>query len=267
MAERNRILNYLRDLCFPPRCVACCELLDWKAPAEDRASQDALCNRCLREWVSETLETCGICAKRVGDCFCQPFPMSAAKSDGLCKLTYYLPQKKTPVQNRMIYSVKQKNDCKTVHFLAEALAPMLTARLSELGLTDSEVVITHLPRARSAVLFHGVDQAKALALGLSAMLGVSHSTLIVRRRGADRVQKALSVTEREKNAKHAFLPAKNVECRGKTVLLVDDIVTTGAGMAACTRILRKMGAAHVIAVAIASDVKNKDVIEFRSPKA
>jgi len=259
MAAGRGILSYLRRLCFPPLCASCRTLLDWQTPEQVREDPAFLCDACQREWISETLETCGTCAKRLGDCFCQTALMEEARCEGFCKLTYYRIHESIPVQNRIIFSIKQRNNQNTFRFLALALAPMVLARLSELKISHDEVILTHLPRMRRRVLDHGFDQAKELAKELSRVLGIPHRSLILRRSGDDHMQKDLSAVEREKNAKRAFLPTKTDVCRGRTVLLVDDIVTTGAGMAACTRILRKMKAARVIAIAVAWDVRGGSV--------
>ncbi|HRX17012.1 MAG TPA: phosphoribosyltransferase family protein, partial [Spirochaetota bacterium] len=48
-----------------------------------------------------------------------------------------------------------------------------------------------------------------------------------------------------------YKPYKKVNCIGKTVLLVDDVVTTGATLNECARIIKKMGANAVFSLTIA----------------
>lgn len=249
----------LRELCFPPKCSACRTLSDWRAPLECDKERGALCDDCLRAWRSETLETCGICARRVADCTCQPMLMIEAKCMGLCKAVYYQPRVAASVPNRIIYSLKRRHDRKAVQFLVEELVGSVEAMLSEEGVDRETVTVTHLPRSRRAVLAYGVDQAEVLARALARRLDLPYAVLIERRRGENLAQKDLSEAERVENAKRAFCIAKNAVCKKKTVLLVDDVVTSGAGMAVGTRLLRKMGASCVIGVAIATDAINKDL--------
>ena len=71
-------------------------------------------------------------------------------------------------------------------------------------------------------------------------------------------QFGLSAVERAENIKGAFAVADDgsaAEFAGKTVLLVDDIFTTGATIAECAKALRKAGAARVVAWTLASDRK------------
>ena len=110
-----RRMNYLRDLLFPPKCAACHTLLEWSAPTEEVAP--SLCKACLAEWESEELEPCGICAKKVCECECMPERMRKAKCAGFSKLVYYVPSKKTLVQNRLIYLIKRKKQLVLINFL------------------------------------------------------------------------------------------------------------------------------------------------------
>lgn len=249
----------LRELCFPPKCSACHTLLDWRAPLECCEERGALCDDCLRAWRSETLETCGICARRVADCTCQPMLMTEAKCKGLCKAVYYQPRIASSVPNRIIYSLKQRHDRKAVHFLTAETSGTVEAVLAREKLARETVLVTYLPRSRRAVLTHGIDQAEVLARALARSLNLPYAPLIERRRGANLAQKDLTEAERVENAKHAFCVGKDADCRKKTVLLVDDVVTSGAGMAVGTRLLRKMGASCVIGVSVAVDAINKDL--------
>lgn len=225
----------------------------------------ALCPQCQRLWESELLETCGICAQPVKDCRCMPNLMSEAKCQGFSKAVYYTPIRKTAVQNRLIWHVKQKNDERTHLFLARELSPAVEQMLSQNGIDPSRVILTYLPRSHKTRLQVGTDQAQMLAHALGKTCNLSVRALLKRRPGSNRAQKNLSQRERIKNAKRSYVANASADCRGKTVLLVDDVVTTGASMAVCTRILRRMGAKAVFCIAVATDVMNKDVMPLKKP--
>ena len=82
--------------------------------------------------------------------------------------------------------------------------------------------------------------------------------MIRRRRGETRQQKRLRYAERIKNARAAYDTVGGISLRGRTVLLVDDIVTSGAGMAQGVRLLRGAGAQNVICLSIAVDEINRE---------
>ena len=253
----------LAKFLFPPRCAACRALLPWTALGDDgvrgKAIERALCASCRAKWLEAERVECSTCACPVRLCLCMPQSLKSARMHALFKLSYYVPRKREHVQNRVIYHIKASGERRTSRFLSERLAPSIAETLRVKGISLEDCTVTYLPRSMRAVLANGVDQSKNLAKALSSLLGIKTVCLIRRRRGANRVQKQLSFEERAKNAKNAFLPARHADCRGKTVLLVDDIVTTGAGMAACSRILYSLGARRVLGVTAAVDEINQDL--------
>ncbi len=222
----------------------------------------ALCPSCLTKWQDETLETCGFCAERVNACTCMPKPLEDARARGFCKVVYYTPRRRQPVQNKLIYRIKEQNDGRAFTFLAEEIWQSAEAMLRRDAVPPGDVVITYLPRGRRAKLIRGIDQARRLAEALSCVSGLPVQALIKRTRGANREQKQLSHASRLENAKQSFAPTGRVSLRGRTVLLVDDLVTTGAGMSVCTRLLRRMGAKAVYCAAVAADAVHKDQSVF-----
>ena len=248
-------MSLLEKLFFPPKCSSCQKLLGIDIP-----DSMALCEGCRRLWESEALETCGVCAKAVGRCACMTERMQKSKCKGFYKLVYYVPAKKMPVQNRLIYTVKQTRDRRTVDFLAEELWHSMQSLLKEESIAQERVLLTYIPRSSMAKLQYGTDQAEALATAISRLSGIPMDALIRRKGGKANSQKKLDPVARYQNAKNSFDVAQKtrVDPKGKTVFLIDDIVTTGASIAVGTRLLRKMGASEVYAFAIASDIFNRD---------
>ncbi len=101
----------------------------------------------------------------------------------------------------------------------------------------------------------GYNQSDALAGGLARRLGLSvHRPL--RRVQATPKLALLGPTERAELLQKAFRARSNRKLSGRTVLLVDDVLTTGATCGAAARALKRAGAARVIAVVIARADKN-----------
>jgi len=109
-------------------------------------------------------------------------------------------------------------------------------------------VVTFIPRRKSAKWKHGFDQAEKIAAGLSAALDLPLEKLL-RRHGFSKSQHSLPTEKRRANVAGAFRP--NRKLRGETVLLVDDIVTSGASAAEAARILKKAGAQKVFVLCLA----------------
>ena len=189
-----------------------------------------------------------------------PEAMQKAGCEAFCKLVYYDPKRRSSVQNRMIYRIKNDGSPRTVLHFAEALSSSVERLLAQCEITKTDAVIAYLPRSRAARLAHGTDQARAMARALSHITGVPMQPLFTRSSGHARAQKRLTLAMRVENAGHAYVMRKGATCKGKAVILVDDVVTTGASMAACARIAKRMGASHVFAVAAAADAFQKDPI-------
>ena len=254
-----RLLGGIRDLLYPPRCASCGELLRWRVPSAEKLAKEALCADCLLQWEEETETRCGICSRPVRCCVCMTELLDRAKCRALFKLAYYVPHSDTCVQNRLVYHMKRNNDSKTPGFLAAQAVLSISRVLDAEGILAKDCVITYVPRSRHAYLTHGTDQAKALARQLGDVLEIGTESLIGRNTKSNKAQKTLTPAEREKNAREAFFPLKEKDaCSGKTVILVDDVVTTGASMARCVRLLRGMGAMRVYCFCVTSDRVNRD---------
>lgn len=245
-------MNLLKRLLFPPKCAACESLLDWYGTRD----ADALCPACLTEWNRAKAVTCAICGQSVTQCICLPDELQKAKCNSFRKLTYYHGGRRDCVQNRVIFHIKESRDSHILKFLAREL----TAAAKESAHENGETVLTYMPRGKAAKLEYGTDQAEQLAKELSRVCKIPCVRLIQRsRRSSNPEQKELSPTARKKNARAAFALAPNKEVKGKHIILVDDIVTTGNTMAAGARLLYRAGAASVCCLAVSSDDVNREM--------
>ena len=241
------------NLLFPPRCASCGELLDFVELMDDCA----LCHTCLPVWNEEKREPCGHCLCEVQDCACMTELLEVAKCDGFYKLVYYRHGRGKTVPNSVIFRIKNMRDRRTPRFLAAEIDTVLKKRIADGELTLDNACLAYIPRRRHVVMDTGTDQAKALAEALSKRLSIPVYDVVARKRGKQKEQKTLSPKERLRNARASFVLCDAERIKGKTVLLVDDIVTTGASMAACVQKLKRAGAAAVYCIAVASDDNNK----------
>ena len=129
--------------------------------------------------------------------------------------------------------------------LARALAAMMARAGAEL-LLDADVIVP-VPLHRSRLWWRRFNQAMALAGALSRTSGVRCDPFLLARVKRTRSQVGLTKTQRGDNLQGAFrVPADaKPHLAGKRVVLVDDVVTTGATANACSRALLRAGAESV----------------------
>ena len=112
--------------------------------------------------------------------------------------------------------------------------------------------IINIPRRPSAVRKTGVDQAKLLAQALSRKINIKYLPAL-KHKEFSREQKFLSAEQRSENAISSYRISRRAESRlaAKSVILIDDVTTTGSTLSAGERLLYAAGAAGVIKITVA----------------
>lgn len=247
----------LTKLIFPPHCAACRALL----PYDGEGGEIALCRECRSTWERAKLVRCDTCGEAMIDCRCIPPIVAGTGCLELVKLAAYEPRRRegggAPGEGAVrsvVNNIKRINSREAFDFLASQLLPPLRRRLGERGIDISDCLITCCPRRSSARREHGFDQSERLARRIASLSGAEYSSLLARRHFSEsREQKKLSASERYENVRGTIRPAAGAEkLTGRAVILVDDVVTTGATLSACADILRAGGFSPVFAVCIAA---------------
>jgi ComF family protein len=101
----------------------------------------------------------------------------------------------------------------------------------------------------------GFNQSSEIARHLSRIVGVALARHWLLRTRPTKVQAGLTRRERRRNVSGAFEMSKSAEVRGRAVLVIDDVFTTGATLNECARILRESGAARIAVLTIARVIK------------
>lgn len=120
--------------------------------------------------------------------------------------------------------------------------------------------ITWVPTSLHRLRMRGYDHAQLLALEVASSLDKPLYQWLTRGTAKDShseptwSQTARNKSGRQTGANHEYRLVRNVELEGKHILLVDDIVTTGSTLQACTRALLEGGAKSVLAATVAFEV-------------
>ena len=115
--------------------------------------------------------------------------------------------------------------------------------------------ITWVPLSRRRLRRRGYDQAELLAKLIAKHLGQSPVRLLKKQRDTPPQSKTGSVEKRRANIAGAYACLRPELVQGKQVLLVDDIVTTGATLSEAARVLKKAGAKEVICATLARNLR------------
>ena len=224
-------LSPLLDVLFPPRCAACRELLP---PVEGASASLAFCVVC--ETTLEPLVlACDVCGFPDVEGWCAACLAESPPFDRVCAGFHY-GAAIADVLHRYKYEDHPE------------LAGPLGERLAALSLDAPDLVVPvplHASRRRKRTY----DQALYLAQRLAKLRGWRLDAGVLVRERATRRQVDQHREERVTNVAGAFRVAGDV--RGKRVLLVDDVVTTGATVAECARVLKAAGAKRVEVAAVA----------------
>lgn len=229
---------------FVGKCPACREMLPYKLRDE------AFCEGCRPEWDKAKISECSTCGRAVCECVCMT-PM-LKKSGALCHHKAVKYSSESPIVHNTLMFLKRNKNMRVAGFLASQLVSVMSADEELPALTAENTLVTFVPRGRKAVLTHGFDQAELISKAFSEKTGFEMRRVIRRSRGGVE-QKKLNATDRKKNVKRLFeSDTENISAvKDKYVILIDDIVTTGASMAECVSLLIRARAMAVICLSVA----------------
>lgn len=111
-------------------------------------------------------------------------------------------------------------------------------------------IICYVPMTKKSIKKRGFNQCKIIANNIGFYTDISVSNCIKKVKDT-REQKTLSKEERNINIKDAFVINNDIDIKGKNVILIDDVMTTGATVNECKNILKKSGANKITILTIA----------------
>jgi competence protein ComFC len=142
----------------------------------------------------------------------------------------------------------------------EPLGAWFAERLAELvgsaGDTLAADVVVPVPLHRQRERERGYNQAALASRPLAKKLRLPHKAVLLTRTRARPDKQALNLEERWESVRGAFATRPGSQVDNLRVLLVDDVLTTGATLDACARALRDAGAKSVVALTVARAIRN-----------
>ncbi len=231
--QLHPLLVPVADLLFPPRCPLC---------GEGLAAQTGLCSSCWGDLAIPGEPCCSACQRPLGEsaepgAVCAPCMAAPPRHDGIAAATFY-----NDASRKLILALK--------HGRRIALAPLL-ARLM-LAQVPLEVgknwLVVPVPLHRWRLWRRGFNQSALLA---GEIANIRNGDLLVDgliRRKATQSLGGLGKKARAKVLSGAITinPKHHATFRGANVLLVDDVLTSGATSGACVSALKRAGAERVV---------------------
>ncbi len=232
---------------FVRKCAGCGELLGY----DER--RDAFCPVCRIRWERAKAESCNVCHQSMVECGCMPKKLSKTGLITLMKLIPYRTAEVQRPENRVIYFLKHNKNKRVNRFIADQLSYRLKELLSDMGKRPDDMVLTYIPRSKRAIAKYGFDQAELICCELGEIMGIKVIPMLNRlKKGSE--QKKLTASARSKNTEGLFgvnYDAVDGLDGERSVIIFDDIVTSGASMAEATRLLRKAGFKNIYGLCVA----------------
>jgi len=218
------------DLLFPPRCPLC---------GEGLSAQVGLCAACWSELAIPGEPACKLCQRPFGESasqaeVCAPCLAAPPRHDGVAAGTLY-----NDVSRRLVLAFK--------HGGRIALAPML-ARLiaARLPFVDGDWLVVPVPLHRWRLWRRGFNQAALLAREIARQRGAPLGVDVLYRRKATPVLGGLGRKARARALSGAIALNPRRGVKGRNIVLVDDVLTSGATSDACVAALKRAGAEKVV---------------------
>lgn len=219
-------------LVAPRRCLGCRQRTDEAHPA--------VCPHCYAQLLFTDWPARGHRMERM---FWGQFPIGRAFA-----LLYYAPETPTPA---IIHHIKYRQDADAGRRLAEQM-------LRHLAHTDffAEVdALVPIPLNKARERHRSFNQAHSIAQGVASLTGLPLWPHIVTRHTNNPSQTQVAIFERRSNVEGIFSVSSEADLRGKHLLLIDDVMTTGSTLTACARTLVAAGATRISILTLAVSTK------------
>jgi len=239
-AGAARLAKLLELLVFPSFCHLC------KAPLEE-SGERVVCGACVAKLIPRKGPHCLRCGRfqpgpgedhLCARCQVEAPPFSVHRSCGVYGgvlkdiILLFKYRKYAPLSLPL------------AHFAGVCLA-------EDAQLWDGAEFLVPVPLHPSRRRERGFNQARLLARDLASICGIPVlASVLIKTRNAP-TQAGLRAADRERNVRSAYAVKRPQEVRGRTLILVDDVTTTGATLRECAKMLKKAGAKDVRGITLA----------------
>lgn len=235
----SKLAGIILNLFFPPRCEFCSVIINWIHPHKYQ-----LCEDCLAKISFVGLEACDYCGKQLKN-------IGYAKCEQCTGSAYY-----SKILSACEYAGLLRDKLLEFKFrghrqLCTILALFIIEKLKMTNHRQFDIILS-VPIHSSKLKERGYNQSELLANEVAKFLSIPISTQNLIKKKPTESQSKLDKKDRWINVKDAFQVMDEEKINGKKVLLIDDIITTGATANECSKVLRQAGASRIYVATVAT---------------
>jgi ComF family protein len=222
----SRLFRSILDFALPPRCGGCGLIVD---------DVDSFCTDCWRklEFLQGGCERCGLPlkgtdAETCGACLAQP-----PRLDRIRAAVAY-----GDISRSIALRLKYGRKTALGRTMARYMRPLV-------GDFPANCILVPVPLHRRRLWSRGFNQSAIVAREISRRTGIPVAVDALRRTRSTPPLKGMGMRQRRRTVAGAFQAIEPARLRGQTVILIDDVMTTGSTGNACARVLKRAGAERV----------------------
>jgi len=221
------IMSIFQEIFYPKYCFFCFK------------KGRHICSRCLNKFVYYDKPSCPICkgVLRSKKCFIHKICMRHSYLDGLFTVVHYDERAKTVLKEAKYHFA---------YNVLDEIAKTMKIQYNNFPFAVDYAVPVPLSKARQN--WRGFNQAEILARKINW-----RSREILQKEKHTIAQAKLHRSKRLLNLRSSFKLLQHVEVQNKTIVIIDDVCTTGATLQECAKVLKNSGAKKVFALVFAKD--------------
>jgi ComF family protein len=233
--------SWILDFALPPRCGGCGVVV---------GEVHSFCASCWKQIEFLGSGGCAVCGLPLASTESERCAGCLAKPPRIVRTRAAVAYGDLP--RRLVLRLKYGRKIALAETMARYMAPLLES--------GEDRLLTPVPLHRLRLWERGFNQSLLIAAALSRRTGLPMDPAAIRRVRRTPPLKGMSFLQRRRAVAGAFIVPARERVQGRTVILVDDVLTTGSTAEACARALKRAGAARVELVSWARVVRPRQLM-------
>ncbi len=241
----NRLLEKLLDIIFPRKCMNCGEIFPFNS------SVHGLCDMCMKIYEKPTGNQCVQCGREIHDDSTHCYSCIKYKGGKLFKDNIFYFENNFPIfkyndiTKISIFELKYSKNM----YVIEGFKRLIENRITDYDFSKIDMIIP-VPMHKDKEKSRGFNQAKIFAKIISDLSGIPYDDTSIIRTVNTTVQSNKSLQKRYENLEDCFTVPNPSSIKDKSILLVDDIFTSGSTINMSSKELVKNGVKKVFSMTI-----------------